>query len=114
MQPRHKSHPALFFTGGEPGHISCSLDPKNKDSIDTTMVLGKSSVSISVSLSPTNSSLFSRASASNAANDLYRCLCDEAMYLLKFILCSVLGECTSQPCVLNQTKPPTVKSQGQT
>lgn len=31
------------------------------------------------------------------------------MYLFKFILCLVLGECTSQPCVLNQTKNPYIK-----
>lgn len=103
-QPGHNPQPALFVTGRKPGHTR--KEGHNfflRRSIDTTMVLGKSYVSISTSLSPTKSRLLSRVQASNRENPCNRCQCDEAMYL-KFILCSVFGECTSQHCFLNQMK----------
>lgn len=109
-QSGHNPHPALSVTGHtrKEGHNFCL-----RRSIDTTMVLEKSYVSITTSLSPTNNILFSRVQASNPENHCQTCQCDEAMYL-EFILCSFFGECTSQHWFLNPRKTSTLKLQGQT
>lgn len=97
------------FTEGKPGQmvcwmVCCSRVPKNEDSVDISVAVGKSSVAITFSFSPTNSSQFSRTEVSSPRNVCWRCHWDEAMYLHEFILCSVLGAHTSQLCVLDQTK----------
>lgn len=68
-QPGHSPRPALSVTGRKLGHARKEdHDFFPRRSIDTTMVLGKSYVSIITSLSPTNSILFSRVQASNPEN----------------------------------------------
>jgi len=62
------------FTEGKPGQmvcwmVCCSRVPKNEDSVDISVAVGKSSVAITFSLSPTNGSQFSRAEVSSPAND---------------------------------------------